>query len=713
MFSFYANLVTIVLNLSLGILVFFRNSKNKINRNFFSFMLWIVAWIWSLFLLYHPDWNVFPLLELGRFNYLAGVGAAYSLYLMARVFPLNVGSKKMEYLDWIVGLESVALALITMFTPLIDSAEEIVDGILRTTYGSLFMWFVIHFLGLIIVAVIILIKKYKYLSQGQKFQTRLLFIGFMVTVVFAAGTNLLIPLIWGYTGLQEVGPFGTVIMASLIGYSIIWHKLLDVTALVARAVSYFLLLVVVVSVEAVFVWGLTKVLPVETDRVIVAMVGAVIIVFSFDWVRKLITDLTEKIFFRGRYDTEEVLARLTKIMASVIDIKLLSQKLLKILVVEMRITRGAFVLLQDNKKINVEAVNWQQSRKLRDESLVQLIYADQNQYIFEDLKDERVKQIFRELGVTVAMPLVTNKGEIGLLLLGPKSSGDIYSKQDLELLNIFSPQVSVAMSNAQSYQEIQEFSRTLEKRVAERTRELKEVQKKELIKAQELLRIKDEFVFVASHDLATPVTAVSGYVDLIMRDEKLLPKRVVENLNSVKEASQRLNELVDDLLQVARSESGSMKVEVGKVDLIEVVESVVNIVKPSAKKAKVKIRIEMDKKNKYVKADREKLAEVVENLLTNAIKYNKERGEVVVESTLKGKKIIMNVKDTGIGIPEKEHGKVFTKFFRSEDGLVRLHSGTGLGLFVVRMLVEKMGGKVGFSSKEGVGTNFFFELDKG
>jgi signal transduction histidine kinase len=243
-----------------------------------------------------------------------------------------------------------------------------------------------------------------------------------------------------------------------------------------------------------------------------------------------------------------------------------------------------------------------------------------------------------------------------------------------------------------------------------RTKELRETQKRELTKARELLTLKDEFVFIATHDLRTPVTAIRGFVDIIKGSGEKFSEKTKENFSAVMESSDRLNQLVNDLLEVARSESGTIKVEVKSVDIVEIIEKTVKEVDPPAKKKNVKIKTDIEKKEWLVMGDGVKLKEVMENLLNNGVKYNKPGGELKIKLVEEGKYLTVSISDTGYGIPKDHQEKVFQKFFKSRTEKTKEIPGTGLGLFVVRMLIEKMKGTITFRSVEDVGTTFTFKL---
>jgi len=250
----------------------------------------------------------------------------------------------------------------------------------------------------------------------------------------------------------------------------------------------------------------------------------------------------------------------------------------------------------------------------------------------------------------------------------------------------------------------------IEKKVWERSAKLEESTKRQIEQAEKIVRLKDEFIFVAAHELRAPVGAIRGFLELVKEATDNFPKDVRENLEAISAASEHLNQLVDDLLEVARSESGTIRIEVEDVDIVTLINSIVKEFSPDIEKKHIKVNVRVAKSTPMVRGDTKKIKEVIVNLLSNAIKYNKEGGGVEIQVFTQEPYLITEIRDTGFGIPKQEHEKIFKKFFRVRARGTRDVMGTGLGLFITRMLVEKMGGKVMFTSRENEGTTFAFSL---
>lgn len=233
----------------------------------------------------------------------------------------------------------------------------------------------------------------------------------------------------------------------------------------------------------------------------------------------------------------------------------------------------------------------------------------------------------------------------------------------------------------------------------------------DLTDRKRLDRLKNEFVFVAAHELRNPVTAIRLLLNMVFEDKRItLDPTLRGYLLKIQEADKRLLQLVDDLLEVSRSESGRLKIQVSPQDLTELVKTIFNEIKPNALTRDVSLRHIPLTPMPAAMADPSKLKEIIANLVTNGVKYNVAGGSVTIEHEVRGGMLLTHVADTGIGISEEDQERLFEKFWRSEDMAVRAQSGTGLGLFIVKELVERMGGTLDVTSKIGRGTTFTFTL---
>jgi signal transduction histidine kinase len=244
----------------------------------------------------------------------------------------------------------------------------------------------------------------------------------------------------------------------------------------------------------------------------------------------------------------------------------------------------------------------------------------------------------------------------------------------------------------------------LARREAEQAQQLLAYQNEQLV---EIDRLKDEFVSSISHELRTPLTSIAGYVELLLEEEDDQGKR--GHLTIVDRNADRLLALVSDLLFAARLQYGRLELERSPVDLQGLVVQCVDSARPRAQAASVQLDLETEEVPE-IQGEPAKLAQLLDNLVSNAIKFTPRDGRVDVRLAVAGETIRIEVSDTGIGIADAERDRLFERFFRAQSALERQIQGTGLGLYISKAIVDAHGGRIGVHSAPGRGTTFVVEL---
>lgn len=229
---------------------------------------------------------------------------------------------------------------------------------------------------------------------------------------------------------------------------------------------------------------------------------------------------------------------------------------------------------------------------------------------------------------------------------------------------------------------------------------------------QELDRLKSNFLSMVSHELRTPLTTIQGYISFLMTEKSgVLNKAQREYLRISGDSADLLNRLIEDLLDLSKMESGRFKVNLTTVDMANIIDKAILSRRLFADKQGVTLENNIPGDLPSVRADEERIFQVITNILENSIKFNQKGGKVVISASIQPRgKVIFCVSDTGIGIPADKLGMVFDKFYQVDSSEKRKYSGCGLGLAISKSVIGLHNGRIWVESKVGAGSKFFFEL---
>lgn len=227
---------------------------------------------------------------------------------------------------------------------------------------------------------------------------------------------------------------------------------------------------------------------------------------------------------------------------------------------------------------------------------------------------------------------------------------------------------------------------------------------------ERLNKLKAEFVSIASHQLRTPLSAINWFLEILGEKSKNLNRQQKKIIKNIKESNQRMVDLVESLLDVSRIEAKKIIMNSQEVNISEIVRKVIKETSSQLKYKKQKLILKISTKKMPVFADPEILFQVINNIVSNAIKYTPKNGVVEIFIYNRSARVFVKIQDNGYGIPKKDQDKVFNKFFRASNIFDYDADGTGLGLFISKSLAEKMGGEITFQSSEGKGTTFYISF---
>lgn len=290
---------------------------------------------------------------------------------------------------------------------------------------------------------------------------------------------------------------------------------------------------------------------------------------------------------------------------------------------------------------------------------------------------------------TLVFPLSIETRVLGVLALCLNREYDSLSEFEKESITSFINVIAVALDKSILYQQIRAANEKL----------------------RELDRQKTEFVSIASHQLRSPLTAIKGYSSMILENSYgELSEKLRQPVQNIFDASQRLVTIIEDFLNVTRIELGKMKYDFVALNWRDLAEKVVSELRPTIEKKGLAIDFSAGEGNYMVNADMGKLSQIISNIIDNAVKYTP-AGAIHVSMEQSGPTVRLIIRDTGVGIPAETLPKLFEKFVRADDAGKVNYSGTGLGLYVAKQMVEAHKGKIwAESAGSGKGSSFFVEL---
>jgi signal transduction histidine kinase/ActR/RegA family two-component response regulator len=317
-------------------------------------------------------------------------------------------------------------------------------------------------------------------------------------------------------------------------------------------------------------------------------------------------------------------------------------------------------------------------------------------------------QFMRDLGLDTldACALEIRGDTLGVLVLGFRRAYGIAS-QDLTRFEEFCQGAAVALANAKAQSRLTKYAERLEELVAERTKDLAI----QTARAEEANQAKSRFLANMSHELRTPLTAIVGYSS-VLSDGIFGPlnEQQLEALSAITKSSEHLKNLIDDVLNLARVESGKEAPEPKRVPIKDAITAPYKLILQQAINKNVKVRqleIPEEIAERGIYADPKHLQQIILNILSNSVKYTPENGEVWIDVSLTVDKVKIEIHDTGVGISKEKQAKLFERFERGEDPYSLSQEGTGIGLNLTKHLVEINGGRIGVESEVGKGSTFW------
>ncbi len=744
--------LTVISTAILGLVAFLKNPKNQINRSFFIMIVWEIIWQVSNFL---ENENISSnLSELFlKIDFLSAVFFSYYWLMFTFYFPQLI-VKKFNIIKYSTFILSLILAPLS-FTTLIINNIHLSDGVIRFEEGSLWIFYAIIVFGFFVAGCINLLIKLRKLKGIERIQVSYVLFGFGLSALNALIINLFL---FNIISAEQarIGIYGFIIFVICTAYAIIRYRLMDIRIIARKIFIYFGVAAFTYGLFYLVAWIYINIFGgvFSSGGYLAGIIIAPLFVATFYGIDRGLKIIANKYFFVSLYNYQETINKLSQELNYYNDLDKIISLIVDTIKQTMQLDRAGVLLINQSKNplhyqiAKVIGFNEQNGISLvQDNFLTKYLQKTQKPLVRDELlllardartkKDQesfsRLHQYMKRIEASLCLPLMSSNKLIGIIVLGAKISNDAYTKEDLELLNTLSYQAGIAVDNAKLYKEVQDFNKTLKQKVDEQTSEIraksKDIEEKNKY-LQELLNMKTDFLRVVNHQLNTPLSIMRNAFAMV-KEKVITPEK---GFTSSDAGLERMSQTIADFWDAFELEGEKMKMNPEKTNIEQIVNNLIEEKKKMTLTQERQLTISVEKpkfsakggsqpeadtplvyasggKIPFVWCDPKKIVHVVSNLLDNAVFYTT-KGSITISYEIVGVDYLkINVKDTGVGISQKNEKRLFQKFSRGE-GSTSLHpDGSGLGLYVAKKIVEANDGEITFSSAgEGKGSTFSFAI---
>jgi len=675
-------LTAAILNAALTALVVVKRRKhlkNEINASFVLSVVFVIAWFGANYLA-DSRHNVENALFWTRLTVPPSLFALWFLSWFSFAFPVKANGYQNKLAALFVTAAVISAA---SFTRHIFASVEIKPGagVSGVDLGFLYPFMIAVYLLLAATILYNLFAKNKRLRGLHNMQIKYVMLGWGLFFVGGLTVSLILPYFTGNADWSKFGPLFSVVMVAAIAYAIIKHQFLDIRIIIQRGIIYTALLSLIVGFYLLAVFVLGHVLHQTSHFTIFLSAGftAIIGIFGVPHIDRYFRRVTDKIFFKDRYDYSEAVHTLSHILNRNVEREQIISKATGALTHILKVADVSFFSLRDVPSALAE-------------------YFKDHQDVIdcaESADTAAACGFAQQQRAAVIAPIVLEQTLVGVVMLGPKKSGDRFTREDLKLLTTFASQAAVALSKAELYAQVKEYSRSLEEKVHERTLEL------ELMQQEQKQMMVD-----ISHNLQTPLTVLKGELGLL---KKTLPDD--KHIKIFERSIDSVSQFIVNLLKLAKLEHGSEKIEMEPFDLSALLVELVEYFEVPASEKGI-VLISNIEKGILINGNREKLGELVTNLVSNAMKYVANEKKIWITLKRTGGQAELAVEDTGVGIAREELENIFKRFYRiKHEG--DEERGSGLGLAICKKVVEMHEGTIKIESEVGAGSVFTIKLPIG
>ena len=707
-------LVTCVTNLLLGLLVLLRDVRRAYARAFGLMSVSIVAWIVSNYVTDHSGHSLEVTSLANRYAFASAFVVVLTGLLFTYYFPVKRDVSIVEKAA--VGVFGIMMIALAFTNSVAGEVGFSATGSVMFSVGNLLWVYVFGVVGVMILIARNLLSSKSKKNHLVRRQTNLVLFAFTMSVVSGLLLNIIIPILAENWHTTRYGPLATAFLVSIIAYTIIRHGLFDIRLAAVRGLAYLLSLVTLGGFYYFVAYAVSQTLVMDSATELigqnpVSVSLVLVLAFLFQPVKHFFDTLTNKVFYKGNYDVNDFIVSLSSKLTESGSLSGLLQQAARGIAETLKTEQAFFLVQYGGLHIASEGTAGFSRLNAKAAQLLDEYFEGQRDEVFliESIAEDEKPRLYHLLvkhKIAIVLPLRHADVLFGYLFLGEKQSS-YYVERDLKVLRTIRDELVIAIQNALSVQEVKDINATLQQRIDEATSELRA--NNALL--QRLDEAKDEFISMASHQLRTPLTSVKGYISMVLEGDAgkiSSPQRHL--LDEAFASSERMVHLINDFLNVSRLQTGKFMLERRPIDLAKITKEEVEGLRNIARVHGLTLQYRSAARLPLMYIDESKVRQVIMNFIDNAIYYSHEGSAIKIDLAIIDGSAVLEVSDTGIGVPAGEQSHLFSKFFRATNARRQRPDGTGVGLFLSKKVIAAHGGSMVFQSTEGKGSTFGFRL---
>ena len=693
-------------NLGLGLFVWSRQPKSAAHQSFCALFGSVALWAVGVGA-YRMAPNPEQALWWVRVCFAGAYFGPVSLYLFMLTFP----DRKIKFNTWLIAGSVLTIIPLILFTGIMVKQAVRYSWGYGFLYGPLHKWFSLYLFVLVGASLVQLARKGRGLKNDtERDQYIYLILGMAIPTIIATVTNVVFPLM-GTSQYSFIGPLTSALMGVFLAIAILKYHLLDIRVMIKRSVVYSLMVAFMVGLSSLILFILGLFIAGGRNTFLATVFQIMAMATTYRPMEKQFSRWTDHLFFMGEYDYRLALQKATHEMASNLQLEHLLDIVVHRITKEMRTEKACIFLRKPggyycetcqslnarlvpnvahlprrHAAIRVFEVASRSLHKARVE--LDLQRTQPSHPLYKEKK--QIAELFTRLNLVLMIPLVSNQQLIGILGIGERLSGDVFSSEDIQLLETLAAQAAVSIEHARLYPEIQQKEEELK---------LLSVQ----LQRTDKLSAMGTLAAGIAHEIKNPLTSMRLFVQTAQRRKDIEPDFWEKNVDILLHELDHLTTLTEEFMDFARSSA----VKFEAISLQEAIEKVTRLIRAQASEKHVEIETRIPDGLK-IHGDKQRMGQVFLNLTLNAVQAmppDRRDGKIVITAARNANNQIgIEIRDNGSGIPAEHLDKLFTPFYTTKE------TGTGLGLSLVKKYIEAHHGRINVSSQLGEGTAFMIEM---